>query len=144
MIPFSLKIGNRSSITNQKIGDSSKPISVYAIKETEKWYDSSAGFKINIFNFSYSYNLSWTDFSGTISLTEGDMTNSFSYKSDFSKFETGYELSNTVESDGRPSIENYGYVSINGYWVLVVVFAYLTGSIQEISPEQGNMQPQPA
>ena len=132
--PITVETGTKTSTTTSSKGDSSKPISVYAQGRSDNYIKSSAGIKINISNFTLniSAGVDSTGISGSV--RNGDKTNSFAIKIDFSKAKVGFEQATTVKVDASTNSTNYTNISASG-WLIAAVYLYLKSGQWMPSPD---------
>ena len=121
----SVKTGKKESITVSSAGNSSKPISVYAQGRSDNLLLSSAGFKINISNFTLMFSLGVENIGFNGSIRKGDTTDSFGLKADLSQIKIGFEKSTTVKWDENTNVTSYANVSFTGLG-LVAAYAFVT------------------
>ena len=116
--------GKYSSKKVNSTGNSTKPISVYAQGRADNWLLSSAGIKINVNDFTLNISVGMDNIGITGYVKDGNITNSFGIKANFSEFKVGFEGSTIVQWDDTNSTTTYQNASIGmGPVIAVVVFA---------------------
>ena len=116
--------GKYSSKKVNSAGNSTKPISVYAQGRADNWLLSSAGIKINVNDFTLNISVGMDNIGITGYVKDGNITNSFGIKANFSEFKVGFEGSTIVQWDDTNSTTTYQNASIGmGPVIAVVVFA---------------------
>ncbi len=124
-LPITVKTGTKTTQTISKHGDSSKPISVYANKDTQHPIkSSSAGININIIDFTLDLSLGLDDIGISGSLTNGNSTNSLGIKLNLSELKVGFEGSTAIQWDNTTETA-YTNASING-WAIVAAYILVT------------------
>ncbi len=102
-------------------GDSTKPISVYAEGRSDNWLVSSAGVKINVFDFTFKLSLGLDDIGISASSNSENVSNSLGIRANLSKFKIGLE-SSTTQWDKLSSTTEYANISVSG---LTLAAAYV-------------------
>lgn len=124
-LPITAKTGTKTTKTISKHGDSSRPISVYAIHDAiNPIKSSSCGLKFNISNFTLNISLGLDNIGISGSLMNNNTTNSFGLKINLSELKIGFESSSVVQWDSITET-TYTNVSANG-WLLVVAYMFAT------------------
>ena len=130
-IPDPLPITSKTTVKSGKIvaksGDSSKPISVYAIGSVENPLTSSAGLKINISSFTLKISLGLTNLGISGSVRNGDVTKSYGIKADIVGLKVGFEESSIVW-DGNNSVTTTTDFYISGLWMYMIYELVTTGN----------------
>lgn len=126
------EIGTRYTTRISGSGDSSKPISVYAIGRTDNTLLSSAGLNLNFGNFSLNLSLGLDNLGLSGGLANQNTTSSFALKADLSKFRVGLEMASTTKWDEVQSVTEYANLSIDGFGLLLLGYAIATGGQQPI------------
>ena len=138
-MPFTLKSGKNLVKTNSKRGNSTKPVSVYANKETtHPIKSSSAGVKFNIDKYSAIISFGLDNVGIYATSTEGDETNSLGVRLNISKLKVGIEASTTTAKkwDEAETVYSNGSFSL---WFLAALYGYVTvpDSSSALSPAFG-------
>ena len=133
-LPISVETGDKTSTTNWSVGDSSKPISVYANAEKENLiFSSSAGIVFNISDFSMRFNLALDNISVSGSVKNNNHISGFSVKGNLTRFKVGFEKFDTTILDNRIENTIYTNASVSGY-VIAYAYAYITYGVPLPSP----------
>ena len=130
MLPVSSKTGVRYVATLSTVGDSSKPISFYAKGRADNWALSSAGVKINVYNFTLTLTVGVDDISISGAYRNGDVTSSISVKADILHLRLTTEAATEYKS-GNLSITEYANCNINGG---SLVYMYVYASTGQLLP----------
>ena len=129
LVVATIKSGVKEDGTLVSVGDSSKPISVYAKQNvTHPIKSSSAGAKINVGDVATlqgAVSLDNTSVSGAIHF--GDTTYSLALKLNISALELGIEGSSTVKNQSGTRTTQYGSFNITGVGALMLVLAAMGG-----------------
>ena len=126
---FEVTSGVRETIIFSKIGDSSKPISVYANGDIlHPIKSSSTGLKINLFNSSVGINLALDNISINTTVRNDNKSAGYALKLDLSKLKVGIEQYFT-ESSGDYSMTAYTNYSISGIGILSVLAFLITNGL---------------
>ena len=107
------KSGMRLTTQLSKHGDSTKPISVYAIGRADDYALSSAGIKINIKRVTINLSLGLDNIGLSFQHSKGDIQESFAIKVDFSRLEVGVETAHTRKWDDTISSTHYNFYGIS-------------------------------
>ena len=95
--PVTLSSGTQITQTISEYGDSSKPISVYANKNSQHPFKSStAGANINIGSFTLDLSLGFDNIGISGSLANGDTSSSFGLRLNLAEFKIGFESSTSI------------------------------------------------
>ncbi len=125
-LPITAKTGAKTTKTVSKHGDSSKPISVYANKDTaHPIKSSSAGININIVDFTLDLNLALDDIGVSGSWTNDKTTNCFGLKINLSELKVGFEVSTSIQWDNNTTDTVYTNASVSG-WAIVAAYYFVT------------------
>ena len=126
--PITVETGTKTTQTISTQGDSSKPISVYAVEDYENpVISSSAGININIGNFTLNVSVGLDNLGISGSITGEDSTTTFGLKTNLSEFKIGLEGAVSVPVENKMKT-TYTNVSANG-WGLATIFVWIsTGS----------------
>ena len=124
--PFPITITETSEISLKDIdiGDSTKPISVYANGNLNKPIASTAGVKINVDQLSLQVCVGIDDISVKGLLRDDNSSNSFGARLDLSRLKLGIEYSSSVTWDLTTHTDSVN-ASING-WTLVFLYYLAT------------------
>lgn len=125
----------RSTVIITEVGNSSKPISVYAQGRSDNCLLSSAGLKFNISSFTLNISLGVDDIGIKGSIKDGAKINAFGLKADLSQQKIGFEWSKTAQWDNHKSITNYTNVGIDIFFLIAGVYAVRGGAGSNYSPE---------
>ena len=125
--PITVKAGIKDTLKVSKHGNSSKPISVYANREAlHPIKSSSAGLKLNISKFTLNINLALDNIGVSVSITNGNTTNSLGLKANVSELKLGVEISNaTIQWDN--TVTAYTNFSVNGGALVAAYYLIKTG-----------------
>ena len=125
---FELSSGRKVEVTVSEIGDSSKPILVYAKQNIDNPIVSSgAGIQVNIWDFSATLNFGLDDTRLSGSLNINDTSYAFHGIIDIANMKVGIEISdeNTVASITSTTYEN---IKVDITTILEAVLTYYLGS----------------
>ncbi len=126
--PITLTTGSKTTTMVSQHGNSSKPISVYANKDTANPIKSSSvGIYVNAESFTLDFSLALDDIGISGSWTTGDTTESGGIKLNLSKLELGFEKSTAVQWDNTTETV-YTNCSINGGSIIALYMLYSIGS----------------
>lgn len=141
VLPISVVSGEYTKEDVSKIGDSSRPISVYAEGRSDNWILSNAGIKFGNETANVKINLALDDISipATTKFGKSVTSSSSGIRIDLTKLQVGFERSTTTSKDGF-SIVNYTYYSLNGNSLLLLAQLIKTGNVSF----GGSPAPQPA
>nr|WP_319489342.1 RHS repeat-associated core domain-containing protein [uncultured Caproiciproducens sp.] len=120
--PITVKPGTKITTTVSEQGNSSKPISVYAIGVNNNTASSSVGLKINAPNFTLniSFGLNNTGVSGSIK--NGTASNSFGLRASLAELKLGFESATTAKLSDKSNQTNYLNVSASGLFIAAAIF----------------------
>ena len=125
--PITVTTGTQTTQTVLELGDTSKPVSVYANHDVQDPVkSSSAGLIININNFTLDSRLGLDDISLSGLFTYYDTTNAFGIKLNLSEFKIGFEASSTIQWDNTTET-SYTNFSVSGWAILAAYFLVTTG-----------------
>ena len=128
-LPITLKTGTYTKEETVSIGDSSKPISVYASKDEDHIIKSSSiGLNINISNFNLNVNIGFDDIGISGSYSNGNSVDSFGARINVSELKVGLETSNTVRWDCTMQT-TYTNMSVSGWAILATYYLATTGQV---------------
>lgn len=122
---ITVKTGTKWSNTTFKKGDSSKLVSVYAQGRADNWLVSSAGIKINIENFTCNISVGLDDIGISGSVKNGETTETYGFRADFSQFKVGCEGSITAKWDDGTDETSYTNYSVTG-WGIIAAYIFIT------------------
>ena len=124
--PVNVETGYETIISISKLGDSSKPISVYAKKDlNETILNSAVGINININAFVLNFNLSLSDIGVYGSIVNGDVTQTVGVNINPAKLRIGVEGSTTYRVDDNLSEKTYFNANVN-IWFIVAMYCFVT------------------
>ena len=125
--PITIKSGEKTTQTVTKVGDSSKPVSVYANKDAERPIkSSSAGILLNISKFSLDISLGLDDISVSACWCDGNITDSLALKLNLSELKVGFEGSTAIQWDNTTET-TYTNVSVSGLFIMAAYYFVTTG-----------------
>ena len=125
--PITAKAGTKITKTISTVGSSKKTFSVYANRDaTHPIKSSSAGFKINVSDFSLDVSLGLDNAGISGSWIDGDITNSFAVKANISELKLGAEMSSTIKWDNIAET-TYANVSLSGWFIAALYELVSTG-----------------
>ena len=127
-LPITAKSGIQTTTTISSHGNSSKPVSVYAVGDVDNAITSSeAGVKINIESFALNSSLALDDIGVSVSHTRDDnSTGRYGFKLNLSELKIGYEQQHSV-TNGNQTETSYTNVSASGWWILAAFAYYFFG-----------------
>ena len=132
--PITVTTSTSTTRTVSSTGDSSKFISVYADgNTTHPIKSSSAGMKINLFDFTLDFTCALDDFGIYGRYTDGNKTHSVGATLNLSELKIGLEGS-TATSSGDYTHETSTNASVNGWGILAILAYIYTGSSPTSSP----------
>jgi len=124
--PITLKVGENTTEVISQHGDSSKPISVYAIKDANHPVKSSTvGLKLNIRDFSVDLSLGLDNIGLNGSLSNGNKTGSLAYRINLSELKIGYEMAESIELEDDLTENYYINAGVSGGFIFIA-YAFLT------------------
>ena len=135
-LPITVKKGITTSYTVSSIGDSSKPISVYANGDILNPIESIAGAKINAFNWCLDLSLGLSNTGVSISNRLANNETALNLRLNLSQLKLGLETKNTVYYDNM-SQTSYTNISANAGFFFVAYILVTTGQYMP-NPCQGN------
>ena len=118
---FQITTGVRGNTTISQIGDSTKPLSVSAVKRGDDPLLSSVKVGANAFNTELALNLGLDNIGISTSGKYEDLTTSTSVKLNLNEFKLGWETSETLKLDDNTSTTSYVNVSIDGKPILIAM-----------------------
>ena len=119
------RIGTRVTTQLAKYGDSSKPISVYAVGRADGKLLSSVGIKINISHVTIGLSLGLDNIGLSAQHLDDDVQQSYAIKVNLSQAEVGFESARTQTIEGsNVSKTDYTFSGIT-FWTIVTAVAFV-------------------
>ncbi|WP_326975290.1 hypothetical protein ACRQU7_01540 [Caproiciproducens sp. R1] len=128
-LPITAKTGTKSTTTVSEQGNSSKPISVYAIGVSGHSESSSAGLKINAPNFTLNISLGLTNIGVSGIVKNGTASNSYGLRASLTELKLGYENATTARLSDKSNQTDYLNVSASGWLIATAVIFSKTGQV---------------
>ncbi|MBE6880614.1 MAG: RHS repeat-associated core domain-containing protein [Ruminococcaceae bacterium] len=128
---ITVKSGSSVNETIASVGDSSKPISVYAEGRVDSPLESSAGLKFNLFGCSLNISLGLGRTGVGLTVPNGEQTQTHFIGADLAELKLGYEVSVTKPIDSNKiNVEKLDFTSvgITGRSIAALIMAYYTGT----------------
>ena len=121
ILPVSVVSGEYTKEDLPEIGDSSRPVSLYAEGRSDNWLLSNAGIKMGNETVNVKVNLALDDISIPVTTKFGKTNTSSTsgLRIDLTKLQIGFEQSTTTSKNGF-NITNYTYYSISGNSLLLL------------------------
>lgn len=124
-----IKSGTREDVTISSMGDSSKPISVYALGRSDNPLLSSAGVKINASNTTVNASIGLDNIGISGAVSNGDITNTYRMRADLSQLKVGFEISTTIKWSENTKITSYTNVSVTGWFIVSAYYLITYGQL---------------
>ena len=134
-----VKTGSKGKTVYKKKGNSSKPISVYAVGRTDNPALSSVGVKLNIKKLAFNISLGLDDIGVTGSYTDGNTTTSMGVTANISELKIGIDGSVSTKVG-----DDYTYTTYSNTSATFIGFAVAYCLVTGQDPSQYFTQQQPA
>ena len=132
LLPVSLNGGARIYETFSEIGDSSKPISVYAIERIDNPMASAAGIKINGAFLTIKINFAADDTGIYFIARSGETSSSLGLRIDWTHVKIGIESEYTNQNNGIVQVSDFANLSVSG---LLLFYLYVVSSGGALQPQ---------
>ncbi len=120
--PITFKTGNKVTRTTYSTGDSSKPVSVYAVGSLDdQVFSSSVGLKLNYPNLTAKFNLAGDNIGIYGSVSKNNVTDSFGLRVNITQLKIGINSSSSVTRN-NDTFTDYWDFDVSG---LMIAYAYL-------------------
>ena len=130
--PITFKTGNKVTNTIYSTGDSSKPVSVYAVESLDdQVFSSSVGFKLNYPNLTVTFNLAGDNIGIYGSISKNNAIDSLGLRVNLTQLKIGINSSSSV-TNNNCTVTDYWDFDVSG---LMIAYAYLlvSGNASEAS-----------
>ena len=144
--PITVESGG-SVVSVVEVGDSSKPISVYADMCVDNIQSSSAGLKLNLWDLTLDLRLGPDATGVSLARRTGEVTSALSFFADFTKFRIGVETSTEMERDilGASCVgRTYNNANISGEFLIILYYLLQTGQLPDSVTQLGGLKGLPA
>lgn len=130
--PITFKTGNKVTRTTYSTGDSSKPVSVYAVGSLDdQVFSSSAGLKLNYPNLTVKFNLAVDNIGIYGSVSKNNVTDSFGLRVNITQLKIGINSSSSVTLD-NDTYTDYWDFDVSG-WLIACAYLLVTEGVAEPS-----------